>query len=239
MKVTQLSVVAVAAIAALGIVSGTANAAPVDGGANDGTTISTDLLPGIHYTASIVDHSVVVTTDAGRLTTRDGQFEILGANGDLVAGVPLTYRMDQQDFPIAAQISGNTVTLTPSATPVAAQVHPVAQQYPSVDARNAAAFTTLVQQTTLAAALGAMIGTVVGGVTGCLLGATALTAATIPLAALLGAGPIAGCAAGAVLLGPVGTIAGAIVVGAPIVAVSAFQYFSAVNAPFAPAPAPK
>ncbi|MFD4462617.1 hypothetical protein [Nocardia sp. NPDC058480] len=243
---------AAAALAALTVsaVGGQALADPAPAPEPNGLEqIELPLAPGINYTASIVDKSVVIATDVGSFTERDGKVQIRNGVGTVVAELPLTYQLAGRAYPIAAEFNGTTATLTPDRNTAAAvtvadapttgplvSIADARRQadasYPTVEARNAAAFGSLVQQATIASVSGAMIGTVIGGVAGCVLGAAVLTAATLPLAALLGAGPIAGCAAGALMLGPVGTMAGTIFVGAPILAYSAFQYFQTVHAPF-------
>ncbi len=244
-KFTTAAALAVLTVSSVGV-QALADPTPPSNGLEQ---IEVPLAPGINYTAGIVDQSVVIATDVGSFTQRDGKVQIHNAGGAVVAELPLTYQIANRAYPIAASFNGTTATLTPDRSSAAAV--PVADaapsgplvaiadarrqadaSYPTAEARNAAAFGSLVQQATIASVSGAMIGTVIGGVAGCVLGAAVLTAATLPLAALLGAGPIAGCAAGVLMLGPVGTMAGTISVGAPILAYSAFQYFQTVHAPF-------
>lgn len=252
MNIRKFAAVSFVAIAATGIASGTAYAAPEPQGQPDGTVMSADLAPGIHYTASIVDKSVVISTDAGSLTAVGNQLQILDDRGNLVAGLPLTYRKNNADYPIAAQISARSVTLTPNTEPAAGTPAPdvphegslsqsdalrqVAASYPTPEARDAAALGTFVQQVTVASIAGAMIGTIVGGGIGCVGGLVVGGVATAPVAWLLGAGPLAGCIGGGVLLAPVGTVVGTIAVGGPILAVALFQYFQTMAAPIVPAP---
>ncbi|AHH17930.1 hypothetical protein NONO_c31430 [Nocardia nova SH22a] len=103
MKIRKTAVVAALVATIVGTAYGTAAAAPTPGDKPDTSTVSTDVLPGAHYRASIVDHSVVVTTDGGSLTTLGSQLQVLDAHGQMVAGVPLTYNRDGKDWPIAAR----------------------------------------------------------------------------------------------------------------------------------------
>ncbi|MEU1521005.1 hypothetical protein ABZ413_02240 [Nocardia rhamnosiphila] len=255
MKMRKYVVAAAIAAAATTAVGGTTYAAPVD--APDGSTLSTDLAPGINYTASIVDNSVVISTDAGSLTTVGNQFQILDDHGNMVAGIPLTYRKNNADYPIAAKVRERTVTLTPStdasqavpaqdvaqdiAVPQVDAAGLIASAYATPEERETAALGRFVQQVTVASMVGAMIGTIVGGVIGCVGGLVVGGAATAPVAWLLGAGPLAGCIGGAALLAPIGALAGTIALGGPILTVALFQYFETMNTPLdppAPAPAP-
>src|SRR5689334_8141718 len=111
MQIKKLTAASILAIAAVGITSATAYAEPAPA---PGTTVQTDIAPGIHYTANVVDNSVVLKTDMGSLTTQGTQFQVLDNAGRLVAGMPLTYLKDGMEWPIAAQIEGNTATFTPS-----------------------------------------------------------------------------------------------------------------------------
>lgn len=250
-KFTAAAALAVLASGAVGA-QAAANPAPAPE-PNGLERVEVPLAPGVNYEANIVDQSVVISTDVGSFTHRDGRMQIHNATGTVVAELPLTYQMAGKSYPIATEFNGTTATLTPNqnqatAVPVAdtKPAGPVvsiddarrqaAATHASVEERNSRAFSSLVQQATIASITGAMLGTVIGGVAGCVLGAVVLTAATLPLAALLGAGPIAGCAAGALMLGPVGGMAGTILVGAPIVAYSVFKYFQTVHSPMAPAP---
>ncbi|MEV0354823.1 hypothetical protein AB0H71_02060 [Nocardia sp. NPDC050697] len=250
MRIRQYLGAAAMSIAAVTIATGSAHAAPP--AATDDTTITAEVLPGVGYTADIVDNSVVLSTDAGSLTIVDGRFQILDQQGNLLAGLPLTYRRDNADYPIVAEVAGRTITLTPVTDPAAAtpaidvdhsaavpQADAVARivaGYSTPQERESAALGRLVQQVSVASIVGAMLGTIIGGGIGCVGGIIVGGAATAPVAWLLGAGPIAGCIGGAFLLAPIGALAGTIAVGGPILGVAVFQYFEAVGTPLAPAP---
>ncbi|WP_327143572.1 hypothetical protein [Nocardia sp. NBC_01327] len=215
-------------IAAVAVASGTAAADVSVAADRPGATVSTDVLPGIHYTANVVDHSVVLRTDAGRLTVRGAQLEVLDAQGNLALGMPLTYRLDQKDWPIAAQIDadGRTVTLTPSTDPAAAaavtEAKPIFSQDDFNDALSVAG-----TQIGLATAIGGMVGAAIGLAGGCVAGAVVGTT-LMPPAFLVGAP--GGCIAGAGVGAGLGTAIGTLAVGIPVTVVSVIQVINTLNA---------
>ncbi|MFE3194053.1 hypothetical protein ACFXHA_33965 [Nocardia sp. NPDC059240] len=222
----SLHTVVVAASLTVGITGGTASADAPAVPDRPGTTLSTDVLPGLHYTASVVDHSVVLRTDAGRITVRGSEFEILDAGNNLAFGMPLTYRLNEQDWPIAARIDadGRTITLTPGTDPV--QAVPAAS--PNVEAvfsqdelNNAIAMAS--SQIGLATAIGGMVGAAIGLVGGCVAG-MAVGTALMPPAFLVGApgGCIAGAAVGGGLGGAIGTLA----LGVPVTLITAIEAYN-------------
>lgn len=194
--------------------------------------VSTEVLPGIHYTAEVVDHSVVLRTDTGRLTVRDAQLELFDDSGNLAAGLPLTYKLDNKDWPIAAKVDGRTVVLTPSTNPaeaVAASVpdlKPVAAQDDFNTALAAAG-----GQIGLAMSMGTLIGTAVGLVGGCIAGVVVGTALMPPLFLV---GAPGGCIAGAIMGAALGAAVGVVVLGVPATVVSAIQFFNALANPATP-----
>ncbi|WP_036530443.1 hypothetical protein, partial [Nocardia sp. CNY236] len=120
MKATKLTAASLLVVAAVGITSGVASAAPGHIPAT-GSSARTDMQPGIHYRANIEDDSVILHTDAGSLTTKGTQFQVLDDEGRLVAAMPLTYLKDGMEWPIAAEIDGNTAAFTPSTDPTEAR----------------------------------------------------------------------------------------------------------------------
>ncbi|MBH0781660.1 hypothetical protein [Nocardia bovistercoris] len=226
MKIKKIAATSALLIAAVGISSATAYAAPAPAPA-PGTTIQTDILPGIHYTANIVDNSVVLKTDAGSLTTQGTQFQVLDGQGNLVAGMPLTYLKDGMEWPIAAQVEGNTATFTPSTNP--ADARPATMLQP-VDAQTVGAdfntsLSTAATQFGLATGVGTLVGTLIGGVLGCVAGAIIGAPLVVPT---FFAGPIGLCLAGAGVGITLGAAAGMLLVGVPVGVASAIQFFSAV-----------
>lgn len=223
------------AIAALTVSAGTAYAdtpSPSDPAAGKpDATISTDVAPGIHYTANVVDQSVVLRADAGRLTTRGNQFELLDGNGNLAFGMPLTYRLDHKDWPIAAQIDadGRTATLTPSRNPAdaVASTQPEAKPIFSQDDFNAA-LGVAANQVGLASGLGVLLGTAIGLAGGCVAGAVVGTALMPPL---FFAGAPGGCIAGAISGAALGAAIGTVAIGGPAAVVSLVQMYNTLTAP--------
>lgn len=242
MKIRKLAVVSALAIASMGIASGTAYADPAT---EPSDTQSVELAPHINYTANVQDKAVVITTDAGSLTVVGGQFQVLANDGALVAGAPLIYRMNGKEFPIEASIDGNTATLTPitdvarsvDAGPASVVTLQDIASYKTWEEREKAAFGRAKDEISFGIAIGALVGTVTGGIVGCVIGGTGLGVVGGTVVPLLGFLPAAvvGCLAGGAILAPVGTVAGAIFIGAPIAIGSAINYFSIINAPFEPA----
>ncbi|MBF6330578.1 hypothetical protein [Nocardia transvalensis] len=213
MKFRKIAATSALVIAALGVSAGTSYAQPAAVGN-----------PDIHYTATVVDKSVVVHTDAGSLTTEGDQFQVRDNLGNVVAGFPLNYLKDGLSFPIAAEIDGNEATLTPSTDPAAA--HPAPMLHPAAS-RQALddAISTAGTEFGIATSLGTLIGTVIGLAGGCVLGAFVGTPfLVIP-------GWIGGCLTGAAVGAPLGAAAGLVTVGGIAGVAIAIEYFSRINAP--------
>ena len=200
----------------------------------------------IGWTANRVGDSVIVNTDLGSLTTRDGQLQVLDPHGTVVAGMPLAYQFNGKQFPIAARVQGNTATLTPNTDPSAGTpvdmpaVAPPGLLAP-VDAQSD--FDTNVgraaNQFGLASGTGALIGTIVGGIGGCVAGALVGAALMTPIFV---PGWVGSCIAGAAAGIALGAAAGTVLLGVPVGIASAIQFFQLQNAPKpapeqAPAPA--
>ncbi|KAA8885235.1 hypothetical protein F3087_30930 [Nocardia colli] len=180
---------------------------------------------GLHYTAQALGGSMVFSTDSGSLDTADDKLEIRDDSGNLMAAFPLGYYRDNQRFPIAARIDGNTATLTPSVDPASAtpapgttdQLNDIALD-PMSPAFGAAlsTFSTIVG---IGTALGTIIGTLVGATLGCLLGGLLVGgAATIPtFGALTIPGFLGGCIVTAIPGAALGAIVGTIVFGVPAI----------------------
>ncbi|MFD4458111.1 hypothetical protein [Nocardia sp. NPDC058480] len=232
MKMRKLAVVAALLTMATGVSAGTSVAAPAE----------QEAAP-INYSAEVVDESkAVITTDAGSLVVEDGAFKIKAANGTTVAGTPLTFRLDEYELPIAAEISGNTATLTPQLDPAKAVYKPVALPYENQAPwkteyeREQAAWSRLTSTISLGAAIGTLTGGLGGAAIGCVAGAAGGLVAGGVLGALVGAVPggIGGCLVGATTIGALGVILGQIFVTAPVAIGAAIQYFTTISAPFTP-----
>ncbi|MFC9660017.1 hypothetical protein ACFVJ5_07240 [Nocardia sp. NPDC127606] len=236
MSTTKAAAAAVIAAAALSLTAGTASAAPASG------PLSVNIAPAVNYKAYKEGNAAVITVDAGKLIVDQDQFQIRSNTGEILAGVPLEFNVDDIAFPIDAKIDGNTATLTPALDMDRAHYKPAAlpfeQQAPwkTPYDREVAAWARMSQTVILGAGIGAIVGAVGSGTIGCLLGGAAGTALTSPLATLFGAGPLAGCLIGAAALAPIGVVAGSIFVAAPVAIAAGIQYFTTINEPF---PEPK
>ncbi|NKY24713.1 hypothetical protein [Nocardia gamkensis] len=198
----------------------------------------------VNYTATTSAEGVVVQIDSGSLQAENGVFEIEATDGTLLAGTPLEFRVDDFVFPIAADISGRTATLTPLFDLEHATYRPVA--LPFEDSahwrtpyeREVAAFTRLKDTIATGAAIGTVVGGLGGGLVGCVLGGIA--GATVAAATIVGMfGPFipaaaVGCLGGILAVGALGTLAGQLFITAPVAVAALVQYFSTVNQPFIP-----
>ncbi|MFJ4653704.1 hypothetical protein ACIP5Y_20755 [Nocardia sp. NPDC088792] len=188
--------------------------------------------------------SAVLTAPGAHLTTVSNQLVIEDADGNIAAAIPLAYRMDATAYPIAVHIDGDTATLTPGRSAGVAVSDPArpsdmvpATQLNSVaeafDQRDQQALLVLSQRDTVGSVTSAVLGAIIGGGAGCLLGAAvgATSAAFATLLAGLLPGAAIGCLVGMGTLGPIGAIGGLMLVGGPVLAWSAFQYFSTILSP--------
>lgn len=208
--------------AALGITAGTAGAAP-PAQPTEISSLHGAVAPGIGYSVSAADRSVVLRTAAGRLTTRGNVFEVLDNSGKLITGIPLTYQRDGKEWPIAAKVDGNTATLIPSTDPAeAVPLEPV-----SMDDYNSALSQSSVE-IGLAWAVASVLGTVIGGGIGCVVGA--LVGTTL-MPVIFIAGPIGGCLAGIVAGSALGGVVGNLILGVPVTIGSAINFFNTINRP--------
>ena len=232
MNIKRLAAASALVIASMTMAAGAAYATPADTAAPQSNSAKS-AQQAIHYNVSRSGDSALITTDAGSLTTSANQLEVRDAMGQIVTGVPLTYIYNDQAFPIAAHVDGNTATLTPSRTPVAGSTAR-SMGLPLHQVDLSTAVTTVMPELTLAATTGAILGAVVGGGGGCLAGALLGLGATAPLLGLLGAGPLAGCAVGALTMAPVGGVAGSVLVGGPTLLAVGFQFIQLLQQPPAP-----
>ncbi|MGW1740755.1 hypothetical protein ACWCPQ_18340 [Nocardia sp. NPDC001965] len=230
MLVRSLTTMSTLLIAAVGIASGSAHAAP---------TIPPEP---VGFTAQVVGDRSVVTTDSGSMLVEDGIFKIEAADGTLVAGTPLTFRLDDFEFPIAVDIAGHTATLTPQLDPDRAIYQPVALPHQESAPwktpydREVAAFTRLKDTIATGAAIGTAVGSLGGAALGCVLGGAA--GATVAAATIVGLfGPfvpaaVIGCLGGIIAVGALGTVAGQLFITAPVIIGAVIQYVTTINEPF-------
>ncbi|MQY24794.1 hypothetical protein [Nocardia aurantia] len=202
---------------------------------------------GVHYTVSRDGDSAVLTSTDGTFRTVGGNLVISNAGGD-VDSIPLAYRKDATEFPIAAQISDNTVRLTPDTkaedgkpveNPITAQdianakplsAQEITESFTPRDAQELSAFS---QRSSIASTTGAIIGAIIGGGLGCVVGAGVAGTISAAVSALLAGlpGAVIGCVAGAATVGTVGTLLGSALVTGPILLWAAYQYFSTITSP--------
>ncbi|MFF0608443.1 hypothetical protein ACFYUD_07235 [Nocardia tengchongensis] len=233
MLMRKFAVTAALVSATVAVTAGTVNAAPAE--ADNGA---------INYTATNTETNSIIRTDAGSMVVEDGVFKIKAANGTVVAGLPLNFRVDEFEFPIAAEIADHTATLTPMLDMNHATYKPVALPYEdqapwkSDYDREQAAWNRMKDTVALGATVATLVGGLGGAAAGCVAGIGVGLVATGALAGLFGLGPLGGCIAGAAAVGFLGTIAGQLFITAPVAIAAAIQYFTTINGPhIAPAPA--
>ncbi|MGV9820800.1 hypothetical protein [Nocardia xishanensis] len=234
MKITKFAIAAAFMTSAIGIAAGTSSAAP----------LADDAPAAIGYTANTTATSSIVSIDEGSLVVEDNVLKIKAADGAVVAGTPLTLRIDEFEFPVAADISGRTVTMTPQISMDKAVYKPVALPFEdkapwkSEYDREKDAWSRMTSTISMGASIATLVGGLGGAAVGCVLGGIiggAAVGGTIVglLGPFLPAAAV-GCVAGAVVMGPVGAIAGQIFITAPVAIGAAIQYFTTINSPFNP-----
>ncbi|RMI34234.1 hypothetical protein [Nocardia stercoris] len=258
MRINKFAATSALVIGAIAATAGTVHADPV---ANAGDKV-------VNYTATATDTSAIIKTDAGSLVNEDGKLEIKAPNGNVLAGIPLSFRVDDFTFPVAADINGNTATLSPkfdladaTYAPVSNDVKaglPANSTVKNVDLpfqdqapwktpydREQAAFNRLKDTISMGATIGAAVGAIGGAALGCVLGGVAVGGGATLATGIIGGifsflpGALVGCIAGAAATGFLGTIGGALLVTIPVAIGAAIQYFTTTNEPFnPPAPAP-
>ncbi|MGV9674531.1 hypothetical protein ACWDSJ_04550 [Nocardia sp. NPDC003482] len=221
-------------IAALGVTAGTVNAAPA---ADEGV---------VNYKSTTTPTSTIISTDSGSMVVEDGVFKIKAANGTTLAGADLKFRVDDFEFPIAADISDHTATLTPQFDTEHAVYKPVALPYEDTAPwktpydREQAAWNRMKDTISTGATIGTLVGGIGGGAVGCVLGGIAgATVASAAIVGLFGAfipAAAIGCLGGIIAVGALGTLAGQLLITAPVAVLAAIQYFTTINQPFTPAP---
>ncbi|WP_280448725.1 hypothetical protein [Nocardia brasiliensis] len=147
----------------------------------------------MHYTASAVGDSVVLSTDVGALRAVDGRFEVRDPADGLVVSMPLSYQNDNKVWPITARIDGRTATLTPGTDPATARPAPAELQDIAIDPQSTDFNTAVMNFATVAGlgvALGTLIGTTIGAALGCVAGGALVGAAAA--GAPLGGGALGG-----------------------------------------------
>ncbi|MCX4094770.1 hypothetical protein [Nocardia sp. alder85J] len=204
-------------------------------------------LNGIHFTIDREGGTLVLSAPEAGFETAGGTLVVRDTAGNFQDSLPLSYRTDDREYPIAAEIAEHTVRLTPSRTDahvVADPITPAAiahgQDITSAGAvsesftpRDLTALVAYAQRVGIASVAGAAIGALVGGTLGCVAGA-AVGSVSAAVTTLLGGvlpGAVVGCIAGVATVGTVGTLLGNALVLGPVVLWSSYQYFSTILAP--------
>ncbi|WP_067533547.1 hypothetical protein [Nocardia crassostreae] len=234
---TSSTTLAAAVLAtAVGLAAGTAQAAQ-----------AADPTARISYAPTADAKATTITADSGSLAVEDGVLEVKAADGSVVAGTELTFRVDEYVFPIAAEISGTSATLTPQLDPAKAVYQPVALPFENEAGwrtpyeREQAAWSRMVGTIGLGVSVGTLVGGIGGAAVGCVLGGIA--GATVAAATIMGMfGPFlpaaaVGCLGGIAAIGALGAVAGQVLVTAPVAIAAAAQYFTTITAPMPAAPA--
>ncbi|GAB2508033.1 hypothetical protein [Nocardia heshunensis] len=195
----------------------------------------------VGFNAHIRDASAVIVTDGGSMAVEDGTFTIRAADGTVLTGTELAFRVDDFEFPIDASITGRTATLTPALDMARAVYKPVAMPFEDKAGwdgpydREQDAWNRMTSTIGLGLSIGALGGALGGAAIGCVLGG--LAGAGIASATLIGLfGPflpaaVIGCLAGVIALGVLGSVAGTILISTPIAIAAAVQYFTTINEP--------
>jgi hypothetical protein len=211
--------VAAMAISALCISAGTATADP------------TQETPDVHFQANVVDRSVVLTMDAGALAVGDGHLQFIDRSGTSVATLPLTYVHGGSAMPIAAQLDGDTVTLTPSIDP--ADARPIsaatAQEIDALSHPNYnAALGNFSMSMMAAATVGSLLGSAIGGGIGCVAGGIVggATGGVVSIGLLAVPAAIGGCLITGAALAGMGAVAGTVIVGVPALIAAGIQFWN-------------
>ncbi|WP_067664038.1 hypothetical protein [Nocardia miyunensis] len=232
MKLTKFAVVAALVTTALGVTAGAADATPQSAP------------EAVNYKAWTTPTATIVKTDAGSMDVENGVFKIKAANGKTLDGTVLKFRVDDFEFPIAANIADRTATLTPQFDMRHAVYKPVALPYQDTAPwktpydREQAAWNRMKDTIATGATIGTLVGGLSGGAVGCVLGGIA--GATVSSAAIIGLfgafvpAAVIGCLGGIIAVGALGTLAGQLLVTAPVAIAAAVQYFTTINEPFTP-----
>ncbi|MBF6227769.1 hypothetical protein [Nocardia abscessus] len=245
MQITKLALAAAFTTAAVSIAAGTGSAAPetasVDSTSVEATSTETATAEAVGFTAHATETASIISIDSGSLVVEDQVLKVKAADGTVVAGAPLTFRVDEFEFPIAAEISERTATLTPQFDLARAAYKPVALPFEDKAPwkteydREQAAWSRMTSTISMGATIGTLVGGIGGASVGCILGGIA--GATVAAATIVGMfGPFipaaaVGCLGGIVAVGALGTVAGQILVTAPVAIGAAIMYFSTINSP--------
>ncbi|MER7453375.1 ammonium transporter [Nocardia beijingensis] len=170
-------------------------------------------VPDIGYEAHLVGDKIVTTLTAGTFDVRGDAVDIKDAAGDVAVTLPLAFRQDGLEYPMAHVVRDAGRVLELTVVKDAAQARPVATPVAS-PFENQRAMDAFLSQFGIATAVGGFIGTVIGALVG--------------LTGLIG-GPIG---IGTVVAGAgIGGIIGTIVVGGPALIIAGIDLISTLAAP--------
>ncbi|MGW4339045.1 hypothetical protein ACWEK5_40540 [Rhodococcus koreensis] len=203
MKIRTLAATTALTVGVLGVASGTAQAAPDSAGT---PVIAPSIVQGVDWTVTRDGTDVVVDIASGSLAIENNHLIVRNGQGAVVASVPLALAVDGLVHPVAARVAGDTAVLTTNTDPAAAST--VDRTGVPSDHDRPAPIEAGPRALSLTPAIGTSLGEATGLVGGCLLGAIAGAALSAPAVMLFGAGPVAGCVGGALLLGSGAGLAG-------------------------------
>ncbi|WKN59929.1 hypothetical protein R1X32_08805 (plasmid) [Rhodococcus opacus] len=230
MKIRKLAATAALTIGALGIVSGTAQAIP---NRTDAPPNAQSIPQSVDWTVARDGTDVVVRIASGSLAIENNRMIVRNDQGSVVESIPLTLAVDRLAHPVAARLVGDTAVLTANTDPAAATAVDRAGALHDVDLP--AAVGGVQPSISLTSAIGGFLGAATGLVGGCVLGAVAGGVISAPAVMPLGAGRVAGCVGGALLLGSGAGLAGTAIGGLGAAITNVPQFMQLLNQ----APAPK
>ncbi|MEU7764443.1 hypothetical protein AB0B25_04890 [Nocardia sp. NPDC049190] len=211
-------------VTAVGTGAATALAAPAT---RDGRTLSTEIAPGVLYTSSTLDQSVVIETGISTLITQGGQFQVTDAAGNAVAGIPAfavkPKALEAVEAP--ADVKAAVRAATPDMHLDEITADPQTERFDT-------AIQAAINEFDLAVGIGTLAGGVIGAAVGCGVGAVGGAVFGAPILDAGGLTLIAGCLAGAGVLGGLGAIAGAAVLGVPVGIAAAIKFQNTMNRPY-------
>lgn len=195
----------------------------------------------VAYTVNRVGNTIEIAVRNGTLITSGGRLAVRNSAGAELISMPLSYRMEDRQFPIDARGEGARTTLTPIRDPRrSVAVSPVEVESARMLAANQrnkwatprnrqerdnqalALFNEQLRAgMSISSIVGAVTGFIIGGVIGCLL------AGVITLGI--------GCLPAMATFGSLGSISGLILGGGGSLIVAGVQYFQTINSPFRPA----
>ncbi|GAC68711.1 hypothetical protein [Gordonia soli] len=214
MKFNKLVAVSAMIVASMGVATGTAYADAAPQAA------------GTHWNVARHGSAVTVTTDNGSFGKVGNKLVLSDARGKAVEAVPLVLAVDDFVRPVNATVAGKSATLRVDTNPVTTRFQPVRH---NVDLQ--AAVAGVKDNIGLTASVGGFLGAATGLVGGCLLGAVAAGVVSAPVALLFGAGPLAGCIGGAILLGSAASLGGTAIGGIGSAIANAQPFIQLLNAP--------